>query len=146
MTSPEEEGGWHASNASNEDDLRHDDFNDHLYHDGLNDDFKIDLHKLVSMMIFTTMISLLIIIMIFIMMISMMIFVVMISMTFSMMILDIIISIMISMIIRMTLTNMLTRLMDFQNKMRPYLIRLFACTTNCYIYVHIMCQIQHNAT
>ena len=62
MTSPEEEGGWHASNASNEDDLRHNDFNDHLYHDGLNDDFKIDLHKLVSMMIFDTMISLLIII------------------------------------------------------------------------------------
>ena len=47
VTSPEEEGGEHASNASNEDDLRHNDFNDrcglndHIHHD-LNDVFDED--------------------------------------------------------------------------------------------------------
>ena len=40
VTSPEEEGGWHASNASNENDLRHDDFNEDLCHEGLNDDLQ----------------------------------------------------------------------------------------------------------
>ena len=38
VTSPEEEGGWHASNASNEDDLRHNDFNEDLRHDDFNED------------------------------------------------------------------------------------------------------------
>ena len=44
VTSTEEEGGWHASNASNEDHPLNDDFNDDPLHNHFNDILIDDLN------------------------------------------------------------------------------------------------------